>query len=184
MAMDPGRFLEKPISAGREKATTLSSLTSFLRQKILRTDTKEVIVTDLWNYAWPLIRYKIGDLIAGEFGKCDCGCTWKTFDTIVGRVSELFILPNGGLMHAMFWAISDLWQHMPSMKLFQFAKVDENKFEFRLQLYEGQDAAFVNDLREVLSHHFKGISDFDIKVVEGFPIGPSGKHKSVVDETT
>ncbi len=146
-------------------------------------DTKEVIVTDLWNYAWPLIRYKIGDLITGEFGMCSCECTWKTFDTIVGRVSDLFVLPDGGIMHPMFWVISDLMKHLFAIKQLQFAKVAKNKFVFRLQLYEGQDASFMDGFREAISNRFKGISDFDVELVDHFPIGPSGKYKSVVDET-
>jgi len=149
-----------------------------------RNGTKEVIVTDLWNYAWPLIRYKIGDLIAGDFGACECGCTWKTFDTVVGRVNELFVLPDGGILNPMFWVVSDLMKHLFAVKQMQFAKVAENKFVFRLQLFEGQNASFLDDFREAVSTHFKGVSEVDVEIVDALPVGPSGKHKSVVDETT
>jgi len=136
-------------------------------------NTKEVIVTDLWNYAWPLIRYKIGDLIVGEFGECECGCTWRTFDAIVGRVDELFVLPDGGIMHPLFWVTGDLMRHLFAVKQMQFARVAENKFVFRLQLFEGQDASFLDAFRESISNHFKGVSEADVELVDSFPVGPS-----------
>jgi len=145
-------------------------------------DTKEVIVTDLWNYAWPLIRYKIGDLIAGEFGRCECDCTWKTFDTIIGRRNELMRMPNGGVLHPLFWVVDDIMKHYSKAKQRQVARVSKNKIVFRLQLFKDQDPSFVENLREAVAKRFKGIIETDVEVVESFPLGPGGKHRSMVDE--
>ena len=149
-----------------------------------KDDTKEVIVTDLWNFAWPLIRYKIGDLIAGEFGRCTCGCTWKTFETIIGRRNEIMRLPNGGFLSPMFWVIDDIMKHYSQGKQRQVARVSDTKFVFRVQLFKGQDPSFVEDLRAAVAERFKGILETDVEVVESFPLGSSGKHRSMVDETS
>lgn len=145
-------------------------------------EAREVIVTDLWNYAWPLIRYNIGDLFSGEFGTCDCGCTWKTFDTIVGRINEIIRLPDGGLIHPMFWVVNDLMKYIAGIKQIQLARVAENKYVFRLQAFEGENATFMDGFRDAVAKHFKGISDFDVELVDSFPVGQSGKHRPIVDE--
>jgi phenylacetate-CoA ligase len=53
-----------------------------------------VVVTDLMNYANPLIRYDIGDYaIPGP--PCPCGRTLPTLKTILGRERNLMRLPGG-----------------------------------------------------------------------------------------
>jgi len=147
-------------------------------------DKKEVVITDLWNYAWPLIRYKISDLIAGDFGRCSCGCTWKTFDTIVGRATDALKLPDGRLMHPLYWFIDDIAKHWPTFKQVQFARVAEDRVIFRVRLFEGQNYDFMDEMKEAMTRHFAKLGvKFDMEVVEKFEIGPSGKHRSVVDET-
>ena len=146
-------------------------------------DREEIVVTDLWNYGWPLIRYKISDLVTGEFRSCTCGCTWKTIDTIVGRTSEIIRLPGGGLLHPMAWFVEAFGKHWTKMKQIQFARVAVNKCILRARLYEGQDASFLQEIKKAMSDHLKGIMEFDVEVVESFPPSPTGKHRSVVDET-
>lgn len=62
-----------------------------------------ILVTCLFNYAMPLIRYEIGDMaIVGQpvemFGK-----TWPTLERVVGRVAEQFVKRDGGLVHGLFF---------------------------------------------------------------------------------
>lgn len=53
-----------------------------------------VVVTDLMNYANPLIRYDIGDYaIPGP--PCQCGRTLPTLKTVLGRERNLMKLPGG-----------------------------------------------------------------------------------------
>jgi len=147
-------------------------------------ETKEVVVTDLWNYAWPLIRYKIGDLITGEFGECECGCTWKTFPEIVGRTTDMLRMPDGTLIHPLFWFIDDIAKHWATFKQVQFARVAEDKIVFRVKLFEDQNYDFMDDMKESMQKRFAPLGmKFEVKEVDSFPIGPSGKHRSIVDET-
>ncbi len=53
-----------------------------------------VVVTNLINWAQPLIRYWHGDLaIEGE--RCSCGRTLRVLEKIVGRESDIFRFPDG-----------------------------------------------------------------------------------------
>ncbi len=53
-----------------------------------------VLVTPLYNFAQPLIRYEQGDL-AVLGGPCECGRSLKTLQEIVGRQEQLFQFEGG-----------------------------------------------------------------------------------------
>jgi phenylacetate-CoA ligase len=54
----------------------------------------EVVVTPLYNYATPLIRYRTGDFV--EKGPaCPCGRSLPTIARVVGRREHMFSFPDG-----------------------------------------------------------------------------------------
>lgn len=57
-------------------------------------ETGDVVVTDLHNYATPMIRYAIGD-VAEVGGPCGCGRQLPTLSRIGGRVRNLITYPDG-----------------------------------------------------------------------------------------
>jgi phenylacetate-CoA ligase len=50
----------------------------------------KVLVTNLANYAQPLIRYEIGDIVTMASQHCDCGSNLPLVESIDGRDSEMF----------------------------------------------------------------------------------------------
>jgi phenylacetate-CoA ligase len=56
--------------------------------------TGRVVVTALWNYAMPLIRYEIGDY-AEVAGPCPCGRGLPALGRILGRTRNMIALPTG-----------------------------------------------------------------------------------------
>jgi phenylacetate-CoA ligase len=67
----------------------------------------KVVVTSLYNYAMPLIRYVTGDYAVAAEGPCRCGRTLPRIAGIVGRRRNLFTLPDGTqkwptLLHSEF----------------------------------------------------------------------------------
>jgi phenylacetate-CoA ligase len=148
----------------------------------------EIIATDLWNYAWPLIRYKTGDLVSGKKGQCTCGCTWTTIKKIEGRSTDVLTAPDGTLIYYILWLIVEIFDYFPIVKQFQWAKVARDKLVLRLLLYEEpykdlESKTFLKS--KILKHfgpHFKDIIQFDVEFVDEFEIGPTGKHKVIIDE--
>ncbi len=53
-----------------------------------------VVVTDLHNFATPLLRYDLGDL-AEVGGPCPCGRGLPVLERILGRVRNLLVYPDG-----------------------------------------------------------------------------------------
>lgn len=55
----------------------------------------EIVITDLLNYAMPLIRYKMGDIGKISSRQCPCGKGLPLLEKISGRSGELFFSPDG-----------------------------------------------------------------------------------------
>ena len=74
--------------------------------EILREDGSEaapgelgrVVLTDLWNYARPFIRYETGDLAFAIAGACKCGRGFPLLGQIEGRSLEYLHTPSGKLI--------------------------------------------------------------------------------------
>lgn len=59
---------------------------------------QELVVTDLLNPGFPLIRYKINDCIYPRSQRCSCGRGFPLISHIEGRVADNFHLPGGLLV--------------------------------------------------------------------------------------
>lgn len=59
-------------------------------------ETGNVVITDLENYGFPLIRYQNGDVGRFLSEKCSCGINLPLIAPIKGRTSDLVRIPNGG----------------------------------------------------------------------------------------
>ena len=55
----------------------------------------DVVVSDLTNRVFPLIRYRLGDRTAYMSEKCSCGVTFPRIRPVSGRTSDVLHLPNG-----------------------------------------------------------------------------------------
>ncbi len=55
----------------------------------------KVVSTDLWNFAFPFIRYDTQDLVEVDESHCECGNQYKVIKRIMGRECESFIASNG-----------------------------------------------------------------------------------------
>ncbi|MBN1221902.1 MAG: hypothetical protein JXB23_01545 [Candidatus Aminicenantes bacterium] len=146
-------------------------------------DIKEIIVTDLWNYAWPLIRYRIGDLTSGEISHCPCGCTWRVVKQIEGRKSDNVTTPSGGLLHLAGFVARNFYQYLDFIDQFQFAKVAPNKIVLRLRLRKNHSPD-LDHMKSSFEPFYRKIGmELDVVQVENFVFVKSGKHKMLIDET-
>jgi phenylacetate-CoA ligase len=70
----------------------------------------DLLVTDLTNYAFPLLRYRIGDRGRMLKENCSCGRPFPLMDYVTGRVSDQILLPDGTSIPGEFWTtIFDDW---------------------------------------------------------------------------
>jgi len=145
-------------------------------------DIKEIVVTDLWNYAFPLIRYRVGDLAYGELSPGTCGCTWRTIERIEGRTTDIINTPEGGILSASAFGFRELKTFCPPIEQYQLAKVGPEKVVIRLQIENGKNVDF-EKIKSLLEPYYRDLFEYEIERVDKFALEQSGKHKVIVDET-
>lgn len=88
-----------------------------------------VVITDLMNYANPLIRYDIGDF-AVPGSSCSCSRTLPTLKTILGRERNLMRLPGG----EKCWPLVGFhrFDEVAPIRQYQFVQYTLEDIEFRI----------------------------------------------------
>lgn len=82
-----------------------SYVVEFVRsgEPVVDGDVGEVLLTDLWNYAMPLIRYQIGDVGSRIEHVCDCGRSFALMKVTHGRVLDVIVSRQGALVPGEFF---------------------------------------------------------------------------------
>lgn len=119
----------------------------------------EIIVTGLWNYAMPLIRYKIGDLGLPTDEKCSCGRSWPIIRSIQGRNNDFLILPSGNRISWLYLLRNVLYDEGFKKNLFcvsQYQLVQErcDKIVFKFVKGAQFDPMILEGIKSKLENEF------------------------------
>ena len=140
----------------------------------------DLVITDLRNRVFPLIRYRTGDRGILRSEPCPCGRSLPVMEQPQGRTIDVIHLPSGtALAHrltAMFSA------HPESVRLFQIHQHEDFSLTVRVVEGEGQDARWriesaVGDLRERIHDEVP----VRLEYVESLPY-TGGKTKYIVSD--
>lgn len=132
-----------------------------------------IVMTDLVNYATPLIRYEIGDY--AEVGApCACGRGLPVIRRTLGRERNLVLLPDG----TRHWPMVGFhrWGEAYPVRQFQFVQLDRTTILARMSASGRPDSAQETRLTAIIQkalHH-----PFDIRYEwqeTPLPRGPGGK---------
>ncbi|HBE42073.1 MAG TPA: hypothetical protein DDW27_12865 [Bacteroidales bacterium] len=144
-------------------------------------ETGEIIVTDLDNYAFPLIRYKIGDMgafKATEF-KCSCGVNLPMLDRVEGRTMDVIVGPNGNRVTGSFWTL--FFRHnFTGIDKFQ---VIQNSLNDLKLCFETNNSFRHENEQEIKSEIRKYLGDninIEIEIVREIDKTSTGKHRWVI----
>lgn len=137
---DQYRSAEIPWIAGQCKELGgLHVLASHRRVEILSTPEAsgvmgtngegEIVITDLANRIFPLIRYRIGDRSAFTGTPCSCGRTFPTIFPVQGRVTDTLRLPGG---QAVTGGLTGLFNNCPeAVNQFQIHQLSDASIVLR-----------------------------------------------------
>lgn len=97
-------------------------------------DSGEIIVTDLFNFSTPLIRYKVGDYASTSNIECSCGRSLLTIGNIHGRAYDRIVMPDGSFCHPEL--IMYVFEHLKSFNndLQQFQVIQNELLDFEIRL--------------------------------------------------
>ena len=143
-------------------------------------ETGRVVVTDLHNFATPLIRYDLGDLAEAD-GPCACGRGLPKIRRILGRERNLLRLPDGRRLWPLV-GFAD-YREIAPVRQYQIIQRSLERVSMRLvverPLSLAEEAGLAEKLVEFLGFRFS--VDFDY-CAPAIPRGPGGKFEDFISE--
>jgi phenylacetate-CoA ligase len=89
----------------------------------------DVVVTDLLNRAFPLVRYRLGDVAAYSPEPCPCGRPFPLLTRVVGRSNDVIRTPSGKVSAYSFASV--LMQH-PGVRQYQIHQLHDHSLTLKI----------------------------------------------------
>ena len=135
------------------------------------------IITDLFNYGFPLIRYQIGDVGIYSDKSCPCGSPLPLITKLYGRDRDILIDENGNPKPGYLFVEVFNKNHIPGQ--FQVVQEDRDKVVIKVVKKDG----YTKLHEKLILDKFNNLLGSNIKVevdyVDNISREPSGKYKYV-----
>ena len=142
--------------------------------------TGEAIITDLFNYGMPFIRYATGDLITASTDQCPCGRGLPLISQVEGRLLDAIRTPDGRILPGMFFPF--LLKEVPGVAQYQIVQRRLDRLD--LNLVRGK--AFNDDSLAMIHREIRKVLGDSIEVncqfVDTIPLTRSGKTRLTISE--
>jgi phenylacetate-CoA ligase len=138
-----------------------------------------VVVTDLFNYGMPFIRYATGDRAVAGWGTCSCGRGLPLLRRVVGRQLDVLETTDGRRIPGEFFP--HLLKDVPEVKRFQVVQNTPDHIELRLVLDGPLSPASGRLLQSEVESTFGPSLHFELIEVDHIPLTSAGKHQVVVN---
>jgi phenylacetate-CoA ligase len=141
----------------------------------------KIVITNLQEYAMPLIRYEIGDLGEKSIDICECGRGLPILTKVYGRTSDTLLI-NGKAFS--FPSFRSIFEGLPVLR-YQIIQKSNSQINVIIVL----DVEFrkkSNELEHLVISRFKALLGTDVKIniffQDQIKISDSAKHKYVIRE--
>lgn len=138
-----------------------------------------VVVTPLYNFAMPLLRYEIGDY-AEAGAACTCGRGLPVITRILGRTRNMLTLPDG---NTLWPRLSELrYSEILPVEQFQLVQKSASLLELRLVAARRASATEEQQLRELIISRIGHAFDLQISYPATIARGATGKFEDFRSE--
>ena len=143
------------------------------------TPDGEVVLTNLDEYGFPLIRFKNGDKVI--IGEVHDELPYRTLSSIEGRVAETIRLPNGGALQG-YIVMYPISKHMRYLREYQVYQPDINHLFIRIveiePLPKEIERQIICEMRSITGDDI----DIEIQKVPSIPLTKRGKRTFVCSD--
>ena len=156
------------------------------------TRADKILLTNLFNYTQPFIRYEVTDRVVRHSEPCPCGNP-APYLTLEGRTDDVLCLrasnANSRIVKIAPLSVYAVLKEVHGIRRFQLLAHPENRLELRLEPADGQSRAELFTLAsEALKLYFitQGVTDVCITLADALPSqhDKSGKFKHVINLDT
>ncbi len=143
-------------------------------------DAGDVVVTDLFNYGMPFIRYVNGDRAVPAQTPCGCGRGLPTLARVEGRVLDAIRTPDGHILPGEFFP--HLLKEVAGVQRFQVVQRRLDRLELAIVRGPGFDAGALPFIRAELAKVLGDSVTLECNFVDDIPLTASGKLRVTVSE--
>lgn len=139
----------------------------------------EVVLTSLFDYAMPLIRYAPGDRAVLKKGPCPCGRGGMMLQRISGRVADVFELSNGRVLNGLSIPFEELNRDLVR---FQIIQETPDRVVMKIVPRSTVKMDLVEKIKRVMRYHCGEGITVRVCVVDRIDVPPSGKFRYIVSK--
>jgi phenylacetate-CoA ligase len=137
-----------------------------------------VVITDLFNYGMPFIRYVNGDQALAGFDQCTCGRGLPLLREVRGRRLDAIRTPDGKLVPGEFFP--HLFKDFPAVRQFQVVQPAQDRLELRVVLLPDMKDSDRSRILKIISETVGQHVQLAWQPVQDIPLTRTGKHMVVV----
>jgi phenylacetate-CoA ligase len=140
----------------------------------------EIVVTNLYSKAMPIIRYRTGDMGELDPAPCPCGRGSARLKRVEGRRTDFLVTPSGRIIHAL--AVIYVLREMAAIKQFQVIQEEIDRVLIRVVA----EPSFSSEDQKMLVQKAQVALGRDIRIsverTDEISRLPSGKFRYVVSQ--
>jgi len=138
-----------------------------------------VVITDLFNYGMPFVRYMNGDRAIAGFDSCECGRGLPLLKKVVGRQLDMLTTGDGRVVPGEFFP--HLLKEFPAVRRFQVVQTSADDIRVRLVVNSNWSESDASRLTREIQGVVGPLCRFAIDIVDDIPLTGAGKHRVVVN---
>jgi phenylacetate-coenzyme A ligase PaaK-like adenylate-forming protein len=140
----------------------------------------ELVVTNLNDRIYPLVRYKVGDLAASSTKSCACGRSPPLIEELGGRVHDIVRTPRGRIMHGLFF--THLFDRLPEVEQFRVVQKRIDNLLIEVMVPAAAAAKVRRSVEAAVRDSLGEPMEIEVRAVAALPVSSSGKTRWIVSE--
>jgi phenylacetate-CoA ligase len=145
------------------------------------TASGPLLVTDLTNFAMPLVRYRLGDTGTLSDRRCDCGRTLPLIEQLNGREADYLTTPEGVQISGVSLTENFILE-IPGVEQVQIIQHAGDRFTLRVVREKGFEPYGAAQCRQVFRKLFGDRARCALEYVDRIPREANGKYRFCINE--
>jgi phenylacetate-CoA ligase len=137
----------------------------------------EIVLTNLDSHAFPIIRYRTGDIGSLDPSPCPCGRGLPKLRAVEGRQTDFLVTPGGRVLHAL--SAIYILREVPAIREFRIVQEAIDQLVVHVVLRQPIGPAEEASLCAQFASVFSTDMRVDIMRTDALPRTPSGKFRYV-----
>ena len=145
-------------------------------------NTGRIVLTDLENYAFPIIRYANGDMGRALPKQCSCGINLPLIDSVKGRKSDMFKLPDRSVLAGDY--LTTLFDDFPEV-VYAFQVIQKKDYSITIRVVPNRQhtdwSQILDNVKNRLVDKIRNQVPVNLEIVKDIP-SDQGKIRFVISE--